>query len=250
MTPTILLYTAERWAKARRYLVEDQHHPLARGKLAHALQIPGGWTLRAQRLHDDGGHFASMLLQEPLQRGQVTVRERVTRAGQPLRHPDRLDPRKEVVVEPVVRGQVGGQIPVMPAVVTAKQHLVPPRRAARDAYRDSAGLATALGIAHHLGARDRADQLLGQLDLPLVVEGIDGARVNPLLDGSVHYVIGIAQDDGPHGAHPIEELVAIHVPDPRALGPGRIDGADTVGKARRPPADELRGAGNEVQSAC
>ena len=106
-----------------------------------------------------------MIVQQLAERVQVAVGKRNRRACERLRHPNRLDARKKMGVEVRVSGEIGGQIPVVPAVVTAKEYFVAAGDTAGDADRNRTRLAATFGIADHLGAGNCFDQLLGQLDL-------------------------------------------------------------------------------------
>ena len=145
--------------------------------------------------------------------------------------------------------RLAARVPVVPAVVAAEEDLVAAGDAAGDAHRHGAGLAPALGVAHHLRRRHQAHQHLGQLHRRLVDDGVDGAALDLLLHGGVDHVVGVAQHDRAHGAEPVDVLVAVHVPDAAALGALGVDRADAEGGPRGTAADQLRGAGDETAGA-
>src|SRR5262249_51729719 len=142
----------------------------------------------------------------------------------------------------------GGQVPVVPAVVAAEEDPVAAGGAAGDAHGHGAGLPAALGVAHHLGAGDGPAQLLGQLDLQLVVDRVDGARGDLPAHRLVHDGVAVAEDDGADARGPVDVLVPIDVSEARPAGAGGVDGRDAAGVARRPAADQLGAAGDQLQA--
>ncbi len=144
---------------------------------------------------------------------------------------------------------------VVPAVVVALEleDPLPARVAARQPDRVIRRLGP--GAAEHdpLGRRDHPDQPLGQLDL----ERVGGRERHAVLVHGAHHggvdarVVVPQQDRAERGVE-VDELVAVDVPDARALGPGheqRIRGrAATLAldAARRDGAgagEQLRGLG-------
>src|SRR5262249_33727696 len=117
--------------------------------------------LGAERLHDNGSDLAAVVIEELTQSVQVGVGEGQRGAGEGLGYAGRLDAWEEMRIEVGVRRGVGGERPVVPAVVATKQNLVAPRGAAGDTHRDGAGLAAALGVAHHFRTGDGPHQFLG-----------------------------------------------------------------------------------------
>ena len=74
--------------------------------------------------------------------------------------------------------------------------------------------------------QSRSDRVLG-----VVQDAIDRALGHLLPHGSVHHLVGIAQDDGSDGAGPIHVFIAIDIPDPATFGTLRIDGTHAEGPA-------------------
>ena len=131
-------------------------------------------------------------------------------------------------------------------MIAGEEYLVLARGAARDADGHGAGLAAALGVAHHLRAGDGVDQKLGKLDLQRAVQGKQAALPDLLPHRAVDHVVGMAEDDRRHRVHPVDVLVAVHVDEPRTLGMIGVYRTDRVREAARPPADELRLAGDQL----
>ncbi|HLQ44420.1 MAG TPA: hypothetical protein VK137_06815, partial [Planctomycetaceae bacterium] len=96
-----------------------------------------------------------MIVEQLPQGREITERKRQSRFGQRLRDTNRFDPRIQVCIEVGFGVEVRGQIPIVPAVISAEQHLVAPSRTASDPDRDRTRLTAALGVAHHLGTRNR-----------------------------------------------------------------------------------------------
>ena len=132
---------------------------MGRRQRAHTLKEARRRQRGAARcLHDDAGDLAPVALELLLERGQIVVAERQRGAGQAVRHALRLDPRQQVRVEHAFVLQIGGKVPVVPAVIAAEQHLLAAGIAPRDTHRNCVRLAAPLTVAHHLGAGDRVDQ--------------------------------------------------------------------------------------------
>src|SRR4051812_21356607 len=104
-------------------------------------------------------------------------------------------------------GEVGGQIPVMPAVVAAEEDLVAPGGPPGDPDGDGTRLSATLGITRHLGAGDGPGQLLGELDLQLMVDRIRGAAGDLLADGLIDRRVAVAEDDRADAADPVDIFV-------------------------------------------
>src|SRR5262249_30314284 len=56
-----------------------------------------------------------------------------------------------------------------------------------------------------------------------------------------------AKDDGPDAADPVDVLVAVDVPETCPPGAAGKDRRDAIGITGRPPADQLRAAGDQFQ---
>ena len=104
------------------------------------------------------------------------------------------------------------------------------------------------------GGRD-GYQELGQLH-PLLRREV--LAVGPGLLGAgrlLHLGVAVPQDDGPVGAHEVDVLVAVDVPDAAALAAGQELGVGARGEqggvhvAVDPRGDDLAGAGHELFAA-
>ena len=62
-----------------------------------------------------------------------------------------------MLVQVGIDREIGGQVPVVPTVVAAKENLVAARGAPGDPHGDGARLATSFGVANHLGTGDGLD---------------------------------------------------------------------------------------------
>ena len=109
-------------------------------------------------------------------------------------------------------GQIGRQVPVMPAVITAKGHFVPAGGCPGDADGYHVGLPATLAESHHFGTGNHLGQLFGGLDLQGVVDGQPGTLAGLLLDGPDHARKGMSQKDRAGAEIEVEVLVAVHVP--------------------------------------
>ena len=190
----------------------------AYGRVLDRFKIPFLRSLGAHRLHHDRRDLALILLEELPQVVEVFVDEGNRRAGKRPRHAGRLDAGEGELARLRVDKVVGGLVPVVPAVIAGEEYLVPSCGASRDADGHGAGLAAALGVAHHLRAGDGVDQQLGKVDLQRAVQGEEAALVDLLPHRAVDHVVGMAEDDRRHRIHPVDVLVAVHVDEPRPLG--------------------------------
>ena len=213
------------------------------------LQITGLGQFRARRLHHDRRHLAAMLLEQILQHVQVAVGKGYGRAGENARNPGGINVGKGVLTAFRVHQVVRRLVPVVPAVVAAEKDLVLVGGSPGDAHRHRAGLAAALGIAHHFGAGYGGDQLFGQLDLLRIVDRVDTAAIDLLLDRRVHHLVGVAQNHGADGVDPVDVLVAVHVDKARSPGALGIDRVYPVGQLARPAADQLGPPRNDFAGA-
>ncbi len=141
--------------------------------------------------------------------------------------------------------QVGGQIPVMPAMVSAEQDFVAACGAARDSHGHRARFAATFRVTHHLRARYRRAQRFGQLNFQLMVDRIHRAQGNLSTDRLIDHWIGVAQQDRTDATDPVDVLEAIEVPEPRAARPHRIDRRHTIRHSAGPTADQLCRARNQ-----
>ncbi len=148
-----------------------------------------------------------------------------------------------------------GQAPVQPAVVATAQDLLPARVRARDADGSGRGRRAAEHEPHHLRKRDNPDQPLRRLDDQRMLGGVDGAVGELPRDGLVHPRVGVAQHDGTVAHQVVEVLVAIHIPEARALRP-RGEGGHSVLEqvlkalvALTTTHDHLQGAAPQLSTA-
>ena len=135
---------AQRQPEARPHLVEDQQGP---ARLAQCLE-PGQEALarglEGRRLED---HAGGVVIQGVGHRVQVVVRDGVGEGRDVLGHAG------------VAIGDA--DVPVVPAVVPAAEHLFAPRERARQPHRRGGDVAAVLGEAHALGPRHDVAQALG-----------------------------------------------------------------------------------------
>ena len=157
-------------------------------------------------------------------------------------------PGKQVRIEARLFRQIGSQIPIVPAVISAEEHLVATGDSPRDPHGHRTGFAAALRITDHLRARNRATQFFGQFDFQFMVDRVDRAGRDLLADGLVHHGIGVSQQDRPDAADPVDVLEAIDIPEPRSLGARRVDRRHAIGHATRPAADQLRGSRDQLRA--
>ena len=70
-----------------------------------------------------------------------------------------------------------------------------------------------------------------------MVHGVEAAAVDLLLDGRVHYLVGVPQDDSTDAVDPIDEFVAVYIHESGPLGTLGVDRIDTVGNLTGAPYD-------------
>jgi hypothetical protein len=123
------------------------------------VQEPVLWSEVANHLHLNGGKlvFGDYFVQS----GEIVVIERQGQPSQVARHAGGFKPRQQMVLEAVVLGQIGRQIPVVPAVITAYGHFVAAGRGAGDADGDGIGLAARTREPGHVGKVVHCDQPFG-----------------------------------------------------------------------------------------
>lgn len=147
----------------------------------------------------------------------------------PSTYPDGLDvevfsfsaqeTRKEVTVQIFFVCQVGGKVPVVPAVIATHGNLVPSGGGTGDSDGDRVRLASGAGQPHHLRPWVNVDQPLGQVYLLRAVESGHVAGKDGLPHSFVHLRMTIAECAGAyvHDGH-VDVLPPIHIPDSTSLG--------------------------------
>ena len=106
-------------------VVLEPTHDVARQVTDHDIDVV---EIRARR----GTQFGN----RGIEFRQAIVVEGKDGTGQLGRHPPRFEPREQVTVQRVPRSQVGRQVPIVPAVVTADGDQVAPRLGPRDPRGD------------------------------------------------------------------------------------------------------------------
>ena len=182
------------------------------GEPAHSFQIAGVGGVGASRFHDHAGHLTPVLLQQLSQRVQIVVFEGQGGVQQASGDSQRGDSVHEVLFQGSTRGQIGRQVPVVPAVIAAKGHLVPAGGCPGDADGYHVGLPAALAEAHHFGAGNDLGQQFGGLDLQGVVDGQPGTPGGLLLNSPDHARKGMPQKYRAGAEIEVQILVAVHVP--------------------------------------
>ena len=242
----VLLHAADRGAEPAGDLVEDQDSAVRVRQLLHGLQVAFGRKLGAHRLHHDRRDLALVLVQEAPEGVQVALGEGQRGPGKSLRDAGRPRAGDREAARRRIFQEVRGLVPVVPAMVSAEDDLVPAGRAPGDPRCHGTGVAAALRVADHLGARHRLHQDLRELDLLGAVDREQAAQVDLLLHRPVDDVIGVAEDDRGIAVHPVDVLVAVDVGEPRALRAGGVARADALGEAAGAPALELHPAGDQL----
>ena len=173
-------------------LVDHEH--AARGAAAgrDLLQEVVFRHLRTHRFHHHAGEVVAQLGQGRLKGGKVVVFERQRRALEFARHALRLEAGEQVAVEGIGLAEVGGQIPVMPAVVAAESHAAAAGGGAGNAHAHGHGVAPAAGVADLAGPRVHGEELVGEFHLLRVDQGAVGAEREPAGDRGGDVQIGIA----------------------------------------------------------
>ena len=102
-----------------------------------------------------------------------------------------------MLTESIFLTQVGGQIPIMPTVITAKGDFVLAGVSSGNSYCHGHGLPAAAGVAHHLGPGVQLAQQLGQLYFFRAVERTARSIGDGLFYRLIDFRVRIAQYIGP-----------------------------------------------------
>ena len=227
----ILLSTAQSQPEAGDNLVKDQEGSALVAQGPQPLQEAGSRIDHAHvgghRLHDDAGDLAGVSVQQGLHGGQV-----VELGGKGVLH----DVLGHTGGGGMAARQGGGtgvhQQAVGVAVVAALKldDLVPAGGPPGQTDGGHHRLGARVDHAHHLDVGHQVDHQLGDLHLPAG----GSAEGQAVLDGLLHRLpdhrVVMAQDHGTPGAHIVNILPAVLVPDEGAVGPGDEAG----GHAHRP----------------
>ena len=91
------------------------------------------------------------------------------------------------------------------------------RHRPRDAHRAHRGLGAARHEAQHLEVRHALDDTFGELDLEPGGNAERGAELHGTVDRVEHHLGGVAEHERAPREHVVDVLVAVRVPDARAL---------------------------------
>ena len=241
---------AARQPPAERHLVVHQQGADAPGLRPHVLQEARRRVVHPARLHDHARQPVAVVGDQPVEGLDVAVVERQVGAAQLRRHADRLQTGGQVSVQGVVAAHVGGQVPVVPAVVAAYRQQRPARRGPRDARPDRADLAARPRVADLLRPRMELAQQLCDLHLLARVEHRVAAERHAPHDRARHVRVAVAERRR-------ADAVVSHVPEPPA---GLVPDVDSFrfAEVRRPRTRrqvvrvlglQLRAAGDELLGA-
>ena len=237
-------------AEADGGLVEDQQRADAVRLGADVLQVAGIGVLPPARLHHHGRQPVAVLGDDAVELLQVAPLEDLRRAAQLARHAERLQPRHQVAAQRVALAQVGRQVPVVPAVVTAdRDHRAVGGRAG-DAHRDGHRLAAGARQPHPFRPGVQPAQQVGQLQLLARIQG----RAAPQADAPDHRTGDVRVAEPKDGrADPVrgavEEVASRLVPHLAAAGLAEV-GRPLPGRhAVRVLAEQVIAARNDGERA-
>src|SRR3954467_10791200 len=130
------LSPAQRIAKAGDRLIEYQKRASSVSQLPDSLEISRGGLDYVHRLHDHGRDLIFEVRQQFFEGREVAVRKTMRQLAASLRH------------ALVARGRA--DVPVLPAMIAADQHVIRAGKGARDPNRTSRCVRSILAEAHHL----------------------------------------------------------------------------------------------------
>ncbi len=174
-------------------LVEDQERAVPVGAVAHEFEETRFRVVVAAGFHDHGRKLAATLVQHGLEFLAAAVAERVGGAAQFLRHAAGLEPGQQVTVERIVFAEVGGKVPVVPAVVPADGNVAAPGGCAGNAHGHRGRFAPAPRVAHLVGPRVNRKQPVRQGDFFGRIQCGPAAQRDPPAYGAGHVRIGVAE---------------------------------------------------------
>src|SRR3990167_1317585 len=118
----------------------------------------------------------------------------------------------------LIVAQIGGEIPVMPTVVSTNSHFVTSRGGPRDTYRYCVCLTTRSSKSHHFSPRMNLNKLLCEINFLRVVQRRHIASINSLTHSVIYFGMAIAEGicTNPHDAH-VGINIAVKVPDRATL---------------------------------
>ena len=112
------------------------------------------------------------------------------------------------------------------AVIAADEldHLGAAGHAAGKAQRAHGGFRAGVHHAHHFHGRKRRADFFGQQDFGFAGSAVARAAQGGLLDGLGHFRMGMADEHGAPGTKEVDEMVAVHGGEVRALSFGNEKG--------------------------
>ena len=231
----MLLGAAGREAQPGDDLVEDGQRPVLVDEVDQRLELARTGLVGPRGLDDHRRVLTRVALQGTRQRVQVPG-------------PDGLDQRHHRLRDAALPGR-GSDVPVVPSVVAGGDHALAPGQGPGQPHRRRGRLRAGLGEAHALHPWHRGHDPLGDLHL----ESMGKGEADPVLklrgDPRPHRRVTVTEDDRAQGHREVQVLVAVHVPDPAAVGASQEVGRDALSPLRRALAHRLRGAGNDPARA-
>ena len=224
----VLLAATGRDAEAGDRLVEDEEDAVHAGEFAQLLEVARFRRDHADVRHDPFGddrrHLPAVRFDRALDGLQVVPRyddrvvERVAVQPRAVRDADRIAAMTER--RDWLRVGVDEEVVVPPVVVALElDELRPAGVAARQAQRGHRRLGSGVREPHALGAPNHVLQQLRDLNLDLGGRGEQRPRGGGLGNRRHHFRMRMTERQRAVGNHPVDVLVAVGVPDPRAAGP-------------------------------
>src|SRR2546425_3032089 len=146
------------------------------------------------------------------------------------------------------RAETCSQVPVVPAVITAKDHLVPTGGSPSDADRHHVRLAPAFAEAHHFGARYDLCKELCRFDFERMVQGQASTQRSLALNRFDDTREGMAQEHGARTHVEVDVFVPVDIPQVSAALAVAVYGRDSEGLELGPAAEQVRLPGDEFSS--
>ena len=122
---------------------------------------------------------------------------------------------------------------VRPAAIAVVQDDLALGVGAGNTCRRIVRLGAALEETHHFGSRHGSDEAIRHLYFERRQQPIDDAFAQLLGNGGINFGVGIAENDWAESVYVVYVLVAVYIPDARAIGARRVDGVGAICIATR-----------------
>src|SRR5262245_845815 len=128
-----------------------------------------------------------MLIDNRFKGSDVVIGKRMNRSGKAARYAGGFQPWQQMAGQGSVARQVGGKIPVMPAMVSAKSNFISARRGTPDSYGNGIRLSARACEPRHISPWMQCHQLFCQQDFLWTIQGGHIPLLNNLPNCLVHF---------------------------------------------------------------